>query len=234
VLHPLLALVAPRSCAGCLRPDVWLCRRCYERLQAPIESPSLAVATALRGVPVMSGGSYRGARRRVVAAVKDGGVRTLSAALVSPAMVRALSALRPTHTGLVLVPVPPSARGFFLRGFWPTVVIARTLSQRAGGFPVCRAMSVVGPVLNLRALWAPRAHRDRAERLQRRWSQIRVRGLAPHSRVVLVDDVMVTGSTLEACARALRRRGHSIVAVFVAAHAPEPYRAPFRRSGGQV
>ena len=222
------------SCAGCFRPDIALCSRCLARLQTPLARPSIAVATALWGVPVISGGPYRGARRRVVGAIKDGGVRHLTGALVSQAMLQELAELAGRHPGAVLVPVPPSARGFFLRGFWPTVLIARALSREPSGPPVLRALSLGLPGISDLLGGLGRAPRARTTRLRRRWTHVRVRPMPAQSQVVLVDDVMVTGATLEACARALRRRGHSILAVFVVAHVPEPQRSPFPRSGGQV
>jgi predicted amidophosphoribosyltransferase len=229
----LLSLLAPMSCAGCFRPDIALCSRCLARLQTPLAHPSIAVATALWGVPVISGGAYRGARRRVVGAIKDGGVRHLTAALVSQAMIRELAELGRQHPHLVLVPIPPSARGFFLRGFWPTELIARALSRGTAGFPVLRALSRGRPVISDVLSGVGHTPRGRAERLRRRWAQVRVRGMPAESQAVLVDDVMVTGATLEACARALRRRGHSILAVFVVAHVPAPQRSSFPRQAAR-
>jgi adenine/guanine phosphoribosyltransferase-like PRPP-binding protein len=44
--------------------------------------------------------------------------------------------------------------------------------------------------------------------------------------------VMVTGGTLEACARALIRTGHTVIAVLVVAHSPQKHQ-PTVTSPGQ-
>jgi predicted amidophosphoribosyltransferase len=89
------------------------------------------------------------------------------------------------------------------RGFDPAAELAGVLSARAS-LPL-------RPCLQRRD-WGRQVGRSRAQRLG---SPPRVAAAAPPPRsVVLVDDVLTTGATLSACARALRGAGSvRIVAV---------------------
>ena len=94
-----------------------------------------------------------------------------------------------------VVPVPTARARSVRRGFDPAGEIAAALADRAG--------------LRLRPCLARRGAgrqvgRRRAERLGRP-PRIHASGEAPRS-ALLVDDVLTTGSTLAAAARALRER----------------------------
>ncbi len=113
----------------------------------------------------------------------------------------------------VIVPVPLHPAKQRQRGFNQAELLARSLSARSG-LPVELAMERVRFTETQTAF-------DRSERMENLHNAFRlrqgrdVRG----SRVLLVDDVLTTGSTLSECARVLKRAGASCVYAATAARA---------------
>ncbi len=96
------------------------------------------------------------------------------------------------------MPVPAAAVRRRARGFDHAGRLAAAIGDRTG-LRVVACLRRVGP--------APRqARARRATRLERGRIGIAVAGLVP-PRPILVDDVLTTGATLQACAAALRAAG---------------------------
>jgi ComF family protein len=109
-----------------------------------------------------------------------------------------------------LVPVPPLRRNLWRRGWDPVATFARAAAASAG-LPVWNALarqsSASQKTLRREGRWE---NARLAYRLRRGWS----RRLAAVPSVWLLDDVVTTGATVEACSRLLRDAGVREVRVF--------------------
>lgn len=105
----------------------------------------------------------------------------------------------PTYPAPVLCPVPLHWTKAFLRGFNQARLLADAVSA-ARGWPVAELLRRTRPT----GAQAKRSHVERRSALDGAFAWT---GGAVPARVILVDDVVTSGATLEECARTLREAG---------------------------
>lgn len=153
--------------------------------------------------------AYEGPLRRVLAQLKYEGARRVVAPLAAAALPRFRDLVRITGAA-VLVPVPVHVERLRARGYNQAGLVAGELG-RASGLPVRNLL--------VRARSTTKQHRlDRAGRLRN------LRGamaMAPGARaprvVIVVDDIITTSATLDACAAVLLEAGAEAIYGFAVA-----------------
>lgn len=229
-LGRLLDFFLPPACLGCggriplERAEALVCQACLTRLR-PLPSPSCPRCSHPLGTarspgrpcsechgwsPVLRGARsavvLEGPAHALVHALKYDGWRGLSAPMAS-LMSRVLPRGPQGPGEPVLVPVPTTAARARRRGYNQAAALAQALSASTG-VPCLEALIRVGPGRTQVSLH-PHERRANVEGAFQPLPRVseRLRG----RRVLLVDDVLTTGATGEAAARALERAGASDV-----------------------
>jgi predicted amidophosphoribosyltransferase len=187
------------ACAGCRRPGLVLCRGCGDLLRHPEGAPSPPAVTR-----VHAGWRYEAAARALVIALKERGRRGCAAPLAGAA---AAAVWRAGLSADVLTWVPGNPAAARARGFDHGEVLATQVGERLGlrARPLIERVRIVRDQVGL-------SGRERRANLA---GAFEARPNVP-PRVALVDDVLTTGATAAACARALRSGGATSVEVVVA------------------
>jgi ComF family protein len=147
---------------------------------------------------------YEGAAREAVRALKYNYLSALAQPMAQ-LMARYLEEEEGIEADLV-VAVPLYGRRRRLRGYNQSALLARGLSRLCG-------LSLAERGLVRRRNTPPQARSVDAEARRRNVADAFVadRRRVEGKRVLLIDDVMTTGATLDACARALRQAGAASV-----------------------
>ena len=211
-------LVIGADCPGCGQITLGLCPSCRRRLRPRPAVVPLEPDT----VTVVASATYNGIAERVVRRWKDVG-HTQTAAWAAHALAASI-AFHGAHEPL-LVPVPATRRSRRRRGGWLVADLAAAASSVLAGVGV---RAEVAPLARLVRQPADQRRLGVIERARNTRGAFAARP-APHGREVLViDDVVTTGSTIRAVAAALERAGADVVgaAVAVATPPPHPDRVP--------
>jgi ComF family protein len=204
-LASILEVVLPPSCAGCGAFGEVLCRRCVASMRAarnPAEAFLASDGSSLVSGEtiqlVMAALRHDGVVRRALQRLKYGGAGRLASPLADAALPT-LDRLLTISGPATLVPVPVHATRARERGYNQALLLARCLAD-ARGLRLAELLRRPRATVRQHGL-------DRSARLANLRGAFASRPVAMPGRVILVDDILTTGATFEACAAVLRDAG---------------------------
>jgi ComF family protein len=211
----LLELLLPPACAGCGQYGELLCARCRASLR-PARTPEDRFSAADPGIVVgealelaMAAFVHEGAMRRALQRLKYGGAARLAAPLADMSGSAFSDLLDLSKGGAVVVPVPVHPDRLRQRGYNQAALVAAHLAGRTG-LPMVESLVRTRPTARQHGLGV-------AARLHNLRGAFGAREPPMGGTVILVDDILTTSATLEACAEVLRAGGAERVLGFAVA-----------------
>jgi len=208
----MLDLFLPMECGGCGAPSTRWCDACAIELAVKPDEPHVVNPRIDPEVPVFALGRYANARRQAILALKEHGRADLVAPLARALAVgvHRLLSWGIVETPLTIVPAPTR----------------RSAARRRGGDPVNRLARAavaqhpeiaVAKVLRIKALTRDSVGLGTAARERNITGRVVLRGRAPRTDVMVVDDIVTTGATARESVRVLHAAGVRVAAVLAIA-----------------
>jgi ComF family protein len=211
-----LDFALPPRCAGCgtIVPDVRsFCADCWKQVEFLGEGGCESCGLPLQGTEQTTCARCLAAPPRIArtraAVAYDELSRSLAIRLkygrkvaIARTMAHYMAPLVKPSGDALLVPVPLHRTRLWTRGFNQSALVARELSRRLGISADPLLLRRVRRTPPLKGM-SPLQRRKTVAGAFRVSNESAVSG----RRVILVDDVLTTGSTADACARALKRAG---------------------------
>ncbi|OGB75030.1 hypothetical protein A2810_03320 [candidate division Kazan bacterium RIFCSPHIGHO2_01_FULL_49_10] len=206
-------IIFPPRCGNCKAPGAWVCQECWQNLalvRTPLcyrcgrLSPGFKICPSCRQANGLSRlilcGYWQDPLRRLILNLKYRRLRVLADYLVE-LMVWSVRLI--DHPIDLIVPVPLHRGRYWQRGFNQAELLARGVAKRL-------VVTMADPLIRTRSTRpqfglvkpARRSNVQGVFRLKRGQSS-----LVEGKIVVVVDDVVATGSTVEECAKILRQEG---------------------------
>ena len=209
-IQGLSELVFPKICLICEEPGLNICAHCIKSIA------SAPISLEVEGVQVKAGALYSDSTAALVVLAKEensSGARSLLVELLYIALQAAISDL--DFTEYLLIPMPSSKKANRRRGYKHSVSLTKFLLKRVMRDETNEKKFYLGDLIDINRktfdqsqLNAESRSKNLHEAFEFAQSSESKEMLAPRNQgLLLVDDVMTTGTTFKEAIRALRVEG---------------------------
>src|SRR3989344_4025293 len=220
----LLDLLFPIECIGCGSDNQWLCDACVKKIElnndffcpfcGHFSFQGHTCFTCARNMKLGGAwvlGKYNSIMRACITAMKYSYIEQIGA-ILGLRMSSFFERFGHTNDFDIIMPVPLHSRRLLYRGFNQSLALAQKISEHF-------SIPLDDETLIRKKFTKPQVHYNRDKRLANIKDAFRVEDgdKILGKKILLIDDVMTTGSTLEGCASALIGAGAKSVWGFVLA-----------------
>jgi len=214
LLNPLIKLIYPDVCQKCGEllsfGEVLLCKRCFDGLEFQPYFSKETYINVFRFSSVFSLGIHDGFLREFIHKMKYESCPSIGMRIILKAYNLGLLPMA-EYKGKTLIPVPLHPSRLRERGFNQSELIGRALSEVVS----CNYLNLLRRVKYTK----PMVELNPKERESNIKGAFKVKGRKVPISVILVDDVLTTGSTISECAYVLNNAGCKEIGLFTISRA---------------